>query len=81
MKRLRPVHVATDDDCDRQHSQYGVYADACPHEPPRDAGRIKFDVSAPLRPELVTWPGVVERFDRSLVASLDAGDAMVVAQL
>ena len=42
---------------------------------------MKFDVRALLRPELVTWPGVVERFDRSLVASLDAGDAMVVAQL
>ena len=42
---------------------------------------MKFDVSAPLRPELVTWPGVVERFDRSLVASLDAGDAMTVSQI
>jgi arylformamidase len=40
-----------------------------------------FDVSAPLRPELVTWPGVVERFDRSLVASLEAGDAMTVSHL
>lgn len=39
------------------------------------------DISAPLRPELVTWPGVVERFERRLVASFDAGDAMTVSQL
>lgn len=39
------------------------------------------DISAPLRPELVTWPGVVERFERQEVASFDAGDAMCVSHL
>ncbi|HEX6255468.1 MAG TPA: cyclase family protein [Euzebyales bacterium] len=39
------------------------------------------DISAPLRPELVTWPGVVERFARTEVASFAAGDAMRVSHL
>lgn len=39
------------------------------------------DISAPLRPELVTWPGVVERFDRREVASFAGGDAMCVSHL
>lgn len=49
--------------------------------PTLDGTRALHDISAPLRAELVTWPGVVERFDRHTVASLDAGDAMTVSQL
>ena len=41
--------------------------------------RRLIDVSAPLREELVTWPGVVERFHRSVHSSLDAGDGMTVS--
>jgi arylformamidase len=39
------------------------------------------DITAPLSEELVTWPGVVERFERTTVASLDGGDAMTVSGL
>lgn len=49
--------------------------------PPTTAGPTILDISAPLRDDLVTWPGVVERFERNLVASLDAGDAMTVSHL
>lgn len=42
-------------------------------------GRDLIDISAPLTSELVTWPGVVERFDRELVASFDDGDGMEVS--
>lgn len=49
--------------------------------PTLDGTRAIHDISAPLRAELVTWPGVVERFDRHTVASFDAGDAMTVSQL
>ncbi len=45
------------------------------------SGPKLIDISAPLHEGLVTWPGVVERFDRSLVASIDAGDAMTVSHL
>ncbi len=38
-----------------------------------------YDISAPLTPDLVTWPGVVERFERTLVASFAAGDQMEVS--
>lgn len=37
------------------------------------------DVTAPLREGLVTWPGVVERFHRDVMVSLDAGDPMTVS--
>ena len=47
---------------------------------PRDGLRIH-DISAPLRPTLVTWPGVVERFERHEVASFATGDAMCVSHL
>lgn len=49
--------------------------------PNLDGTRAIHDISAPLRAELVTWPGVVERFDRHTVASFDAGDAMTVSHL
>ena len=49
--------------------------------PTLDGPRAIHDISAPLRAELVTWPGVVERFDRHTVASFDAGDAMTVSHL
>lgn len=39
------------------------------------------DISAPLHPELVTWPGVVERFERHVASSLDAGEPMTVSHL
>ena len=41
--------------------------------PTLDGTRAIRDISAPLRADLVTWPGVVERFDRHTVASFDAG--------
>ena len=37
------------------------------------------DISAPLSESLVTWPGVVERFERSVVNSFELGDDMVVS--
>jgi arylformamidase len=37
------------------------------------------DISAPLSTELVTWPGVVERFERKVVASFEDGDGMAVS--
>lgn len=45
------------------------------------AGSRLIDVSAPLREGLTTWPGVVERFHRSLSASFEAGDPMRVSHL
>lgn len=49
----------------------------------RDADRERrfYDISAALRPELMTWPGVVERFERTLASSLEDGDAMTVSGL
>ena len=41
------------------------------HEP-----RRIFDISAPLTAPLATWPGVVERFHRDVVASPELGDPM-----
>lgn len=38
-----------------------------------------FDISAPLSGELVTWPGVVERFEKSSVSSFENGDGMAVS--
>jgi arylformamidase len=49
--------------------------------PAVDGRRPIIDISAPLRSDLVTWPGVVERFARSTVASFEAGDAMTVSHL
>lgn len=37
------------------------------------------DITAALTDGLVTWPGVVERFERHLLASLDGGDPMTVS--
>lgn len=39
------------------------------------------DITVPLREELVTWPGVVERFSRDVVLSIEAGDGMTVSGL
>ena len=39
------------------------------------------DISAPLRADLITWPGVVERFERTLASDLAAGDVMTVSHL
>jgi arylformamidase len=49
--------------------------------PAPDGAPAIIDISAPLRPGLVTWPGVVERFERREVASFDAGDGMRVSHL
>lgn len=38
-----------------------------------------FDITVPLTDGLVTWPGVVERFERHLLTSLEAGDPMTVS--
>lgn len=45
---------------------------------PASSRRI-VDITAGLTEDLVTWPGVVERFERSLLTSLDAGDPMTVS--
>ena len=38
-----------------------------------------YDISAPLHEGLVTWPGIVERFERHVVTHIDRGDAMTVS--
>ncbi len=43
-------------------------------------GRVFIDISAPLSADLVTWPGVVERFERNLLVSIDRGDGMNVSE-
>lgn len=43
------------------------------------AARRIIDITVPLTDRLVTWPGVVERFERHLLTSLEAGDPMTVS--
>ena len=42
--------------------------------------RRMIDITAGLTESLVTWPGVVERFERHLLTSLRAGDPMTVSR-
>ena len=42
--------------------------------------RRMIDITAGLTESLVTWPGVVERFERHLLTSLDTGDPMTVSR-
>jgi arylformamidase len=52
-----------------------------PTTPAAEGASAILDITAPLRPELVTWPGVVERFARREVASFALGDGMRVSHL